>query len=75
MSAATKAFRTSKLETKHASVLSALTSTPQTSAAIAAAIGMAAADTIKKLSVLIDESLAVQAKDAHGKPLDSYTAA
>jgi DNA-binding MarR family transcriptional regulator len=72
MSVASKAFRTSKLETKHATVLSALSSAPQTSAQIAAAIGTTAADAVKKLSILIDEGLAIQNKSAKGASLDSY---
>lgn len=73
MSAATKAFRTSKLETHHVTALNVLSSTPQTLAAIASALGITQDLAERQLSVLIDEGLA--ARTVGSRTSARYTAA
>lgn len=51
------ANRKSKLEPSHLAHANAVTSTPQTAAQLAAQLGGKAADSTKKLSLLLDEGL------------------
>jgi biotin operon repressor len=74
MSATSKAFRISKLEQHHVSSLNQLSSTPQSLASHASALGISAVEASHRLQLLVDEGLAVQALDGHGKPLGTYTA-
>jgi hypothetical protein len=69
---ANKNFRVSKLEPKHATSLNQLSSTPQTLAAHAAAVGIDPIEASHRLSLLVDEGLVVQLKDAKGAPLSLY---
>ncbi len=69
-----KTFRVSKLEPKHTASLNVLSSTPQTQAQHASTLGISAIEASHRLQLLIDEGLVIQAKDSHGKPLDSFTA-
>jgi len=72
MSQATKAFRISKLEPHHVTALNVLSSTPQTLAAIASALGTTQDDAEKKLAILIDEGLA--ARTVGSRTSAKYTA-
>ena len=60
------------LETHHLASLNQLSSTPQTQAAHAAALGITSLEASHRLSILVDEGLCARAKDARGAPLDSY---
>lgn len=73
--AANKTFRISKLDTKHTSSYNTLSATPQNSATHATTLGISAAEAVRRLSLLVDEGLATQAKSAKGATLDSYTQA
>jgi hypothetical protein len=67
-----KAFRLAKLTTAHVTVQSALSSTPQSIAQIAASCGITADDAERKLSLLVDESLA--ARSVGTRATATYTA-
>jgi hypothetical protein len=75
MSAPNRSFRVAKLDVHHTASYNQLSSVPQTQAAHAASLGITTVEASHRLQLLIDEGLVIQAKDAHGKPLDSYVAA
>lgn len=62
----------SLLESHHLQSFQQLSSTPQSLAQHAAALGITTTEAQHRLSLLVDESLAVQNKDAHGRPLGTY---
>lgn len=74
MSVPNRAFRISKLNTQHTASLNTLSSTPQSSTAHAATLGISAGEAQRRLSLLVDEGLVIQAKSAKGATLDSYIA-
>jgi hypothetical protein len=57
---AMKTFRLAKMTAAHLTVNSALSSTPQSIAQIAASCGITADDAERRLSSLVDESLATR---------------
>jgi hypothetical protein len=69
---ANKNMRIAKLDTHHTASLNVLSSTPQTLAAHAAAVGIDPIEASHRLSLLVDEGLAVALKDSNGKPTGSY---
>lgn len=75
MAVPNKTFRVSKLDTKHISSYNTLSSTPQSSAAHAASLGITVTEASHRLSLLVDEGLAVRARGWKGQTLDSFTAA
>jgi len=58
--AANKSFRISKLEAHHVATYTKVTASAQTIAAIAAQLGISFDDAEKRLSLLVDEGLAVR---------------
>jgi hypothetical protein len=70
-----KTFRISKLNTQHTNSLNQLSSTPQTLTSHASSLGISQTEASHRLSLLIDESLAIPEKDVHGAPTGRYTAA
>jgi len=75
MSQSLKAFRTAQLDTHHSVSLSQLSSTPQSSIAHAASLGLTQTEAQHRLSILVDQQLASQAKGSKGQTLDSYVLA
>jgi hypothetical protein len=65
---ANKNFRLAKLEAKYFSTYQALTSTPQTLVALAAALSLTTVEATRRLSFLVNEGLAV-ARKRTGKTL------
>lgn len=69
-----KQTRINQLEVHHLASYSTLSpSAPQSSASHAATLGITATEAQHRLSILVDQGLAVQAKSAKGATLDSYT--
>jgi len=58
MTAAQKTFRLAHIESSHTTAYAGLSGTPQSLATVAAGLGITADAAEKKLSLLIDESLA-----------------
>ena len=76
MSALNKSFRVSKLTTSHVTSLNVLSPTaPQSVAAHAASLGITTQEATKRLSLLVDEGLAVTVKNSKGTPVGSYVQA
>lgn len=76
MSAPNSAFRTAHLEQKHVNAYNQLSSSAKTVATLQSALGDADVNTTqRKLSLLIDEGLAVQVRspnNPNGKPTGTF---
>lgn len=70
-----KTFRIAKLDTHHTSSLNQLSSTPQSLASHASALGISTTEAQHRLSLLVDEGLAIANKTAKGAPDGTYTTA
>jgi hypothetical protein len=76
MTTTPKQTRINQLEAHHLASYNALSpSLPQSSTAHASSLSLTATEAQHRLSILVDEGLAVQAKGPKGQTLDSYTQA
>lgn len=70
-----KTFRIAKLNTQHANSLNQLSSTPQSTAQQATSLGITTIEASHRLSLLVDEGLAIANKTAKGAPDGTFTLA
>jgi hypothetical protein len=72
MAVANKSMRIAKLDTHHTASLNTLSSTPQSLASHASALGLTTIEASHRLQLLVDEGLAVALKDSKGAPTGQY---